>query len=174
MVIIPLSMQLFCTRFSFCLLRTSFPFSFGAFNYSGVFGVLVLSFYLFYFGLHFAWCYGCSPSYVFFRAKRQLSIQRIFRHLPQQLVAGLDSWGRDPGSRPGWVSVLYSQAKHSNFIVPLSIQGYIWVMVNFELNEMLGIILSWTYTICKGGGRDNGNWNNLRLDGPLGSMPTYF
>ena len=47
-------------------------------------------------------------------------------------------------------------------------------MVNFELNEMLGIILSWTYTICKGGGRDNGNWNNLRLDGPLGSMPTYF
>ena len=58
--------------------------------------------------------------------------------------------------------------------MPLSIQGYTWVLVNFKLNEMLGIILSWTYTICKGGGRDNGNWNNLRLDGPLGSMPTYF
>ena len=39
---------------------------------------------------------------------------------------------RGLGVRPGWVVVLYSVAKHFTLLVPLSVQEYKLVLVNFQ------------------------------------------
>ena len=53
---------------------------------------------------------------------------------------------RGLGVRPGWVVVLYSMAKHFTLPVPLSVQEYKLVLVNFQgsLMKCWGVTLQLT------------------------------
>ena len=96
-----------------------------------------------------------------------IKLWRCSGFMASVLISGLSGPGSSPGQRH-W-------ARHFTLTVPLSTQVYKWVPANL----MLGVTLRWTGT-HQGRSRNApvvascyGNWDKLRLDGPLGSYTDF-